>query len=120
MSQRRRSWKKYDAATIARLLKQGRGSGEGATYQPWLRVQDVPSRGLSSRVRGWKTKMLLRTTHHCGNVRARDQVRPYASHGVSLIHHGRQSGCTGCLCSATAQDHQQRTQNEQRQYQDRR
>lgn len=28
---------------------------QGADYQPWLNVQDVPSRGLSSRVRGWKT-----------------------------------------------------------------
>jgi TnsA-like endonuclease N terminal/TnsA endonuclease C terminal len=28
--------------------------GEGATYKPWLRVQDVPSLGRVHRVKGWK------------------------------------------------------------------
>ncbi len=36
-------------------LKDGRGQGRGVNYKPWLRIQDVPSRGLASRVRCWKT-----------------------------------------------------------------
>lgn len=40
---------------LARRLRQGRGRGHGKDYRPWLTVRDVPSRGLSSRVRGWKT-----------------------------------------------------------------
>lgn len=40
---------------IEKRLKDGRGEGRGTTYQPWLRIQDVPSQGLASRVKGWKT-----------------------------------------------------------------
>jgi TnsA-like endonuclease N terminal/TnsA endonuclease C terminal len=40
---------------IKKRLKQGRGQGRGADYQPWLRIQDVPSQGLSTRIKGWKT-----------------------------------------------------------------
>jgi hypothetical protein len=40
---------------IKRRLKEGRGQGRGADYQPWLRIQDVPSQGLATRVKGWKT-----------------------------------------------------------------
>lgn len=40
---------------IARRIEQGRGQGEGAQYQPWLSVRDVPSLGLSSVIPGWKT-----------------------------------------------------------------
>jgi len=40
---------------IDKRLKQGRGQGRGADYQPYLRVQDVPSQGLATRIRGWKT-----------------------------------------------------------------
>lgn len=43
------------ATTIERRLKEGRGSGKGANYNPWLHIQDVPSQGLSSRIKGWKT-----------------------------------------------------------------
>ncbi len=32
----------------------------GADYQPWLLIQDVPSLGLVSRIKGWKTKRV----HH--------------------------------------------------------
>jgi hypothetical protein len=42
-------------ATIKNRIKQGRGSGRLATYKPWLLVQDVPSRGLACRAKGWKT-----------------------------------------------------------------
>jgi hypothetical protein len=43
------------SARIERLIKQGRGSGQGANYQPWLRTQDVSSLGFTNRVPGWKT-----------------------------------------------------------------
>lgn len=41
---------------IERRLRAGYGQGVGAEYQPWLRVQDVPSKGDVFRVAGWKTK----------------------------------------------------------------
>src|SRR5271165_5097213 len=44
-----------DTATITRWRKAGRGQGEGATYHPWLTVQDVPSTGFSQQLDGWKT-----------------------------------------------------------------
>ena len=34
---------------ISKRIKDGRGQGMGKDYQPWLTIQDVPSRGgLSS------------------------------------------------------------------------
>ncbi|HTL89558.1 MAG TPA: TnsA endonuclease N-terminal domain-containing protein [Leptolyngbya sp.] len=49
-----------NAATTENRLKEGRGHGKGAHYKPWLHIQDVPSQGLSSRIKGWKTGR----THH--------------------------------------------------------
>lgn len=49
-----------DERTIARRLKEGRGSGFGKDYKPWIYVHDIPSKGLSTRVQGWKTERL----HH--------------------------------------------------------
>ncbi|ACC76033.1 heteromeric transposase endonuclease subunit TnsA [Paraburkholderia phymatum] len=40
---------------IDRYVAQGYGQGVGADYKPWLRVQDVPSRGRSRKVHGLKT-----------------------------------------------------------------
>lgn len=40
---------------IARLIKEGRGQGTGKDYIPWLKIQDVPSDGRSSRCLGWTT-----------------------------------------------------------------
>ncbi|NPT62317.1 heteromeric transposase endonuclease subunit TnsA [Paraburkholderia sp. 5N] len=40
---------------IDRYVAQGYGQGLGADYKPWLRVQDVPSRGRSRKVHGLKT-----------------------------------------------------------------
>lgn len=34
-----------------RLIRAGFGSGEGINYKPWLRVRDVPSRGVSAKIR---------------------------------------------------------------------
>lgn len=44
-----------DEARIAKWLKEGRGKGRGLTYKPWLRVQDLSSRGRSSRIPGTTT-----------------------------------------------------------------
>ncbi|MCA0170905.1 TnsA endonuclease N-terminal domain-containing protein [Bacillus sp. RAR_GA_16] len=40
---------------IERWIKEGRGKGEGENYKPWLTIRDVPSQGISSRIKGWKT-----------------------------------------------------------------
>ena len=45
----------FDEGKIQRFLKEGRGQGTGADYQPWLTIQDVSSKGLSSRILGRKT-----------------------------------------------------------------
>lgn len=52
---RRRYHYAFDATKHKRFLKEGRGRGEGKDYLPWVHVQDVPSRGFSSRIKGWKT-----------------------------------------------------------------
>jgi hypothetical protein len=49
-----------DEAKIYRRLSEGRGSGNGGDYKPFLRVQDVPSLGRRSRILGRKTGRL----HH--------------------------------------------------------
>jgi hypothetical protein len=45
---------------IDKRIKEGRGQATGVEYQPWLRIQDVPSQGLVHRIKGWKTGRL----HH--------------------------------------------------------
>lgn len=39
-----------------KLIKEGRGQGIGAEYKPWIRIQDVPSLGRATRLKGIKTK----------------------------------------------------------------
>ena len=46
--------------SIAKRIKEGRGIGRLGNYKPWLHIQDVPSLGLSSRIKGWKTQRV----HH--------------------------------------------------------
>jgi len=46
--------------SIEAKLKEGRGLGEGKNYVPWLKVHEVPSKGLSFMILGWKTKRV----HH--------------------------------------------------------
>lgn len=41
-------------------IKEGRGSGHGCDYKPWLTVRDVPSEGRSHRIFGHKSQR----THH--------------------------------------------------------
>jgi hypothetical protein len=52
MAKRKRATSK---TTIENRLKERRGQGKGANYNPWIHIQDVPSQGLSSRIKGWKT-----------------------------------------------------------------
>lgn len=40
----------------SRALKNGRGLGTGTDYLPWLRVNDIPSRGKSTKIYGIKTE----------------------------------------------------------------
>lgn len=50
MSKRKRS------SQIEKWIKEGRGSGIGSDYKPWIRIQDVSSLGRSHRLKGIKTK----------------------------------------------------------------
>lgn len=40
---------------IEKLIKEGRGQGTGNEYQPWILIQDVPSLGRATRLKGIKT-----------------------------------------------------------------
>jgi TnsA endonuclease-like protein len=55
---------KRDRGSSSRVNKrreiEGRGSGRGTNYKPWLVIQDVPSIGLATRDKGWKTQRI----HH--------------------------------------------------------
>jgi hypothetical protein len=57
MAKRRRE---TNQITIDKRIREGRGQGRGSDYKPWLLVQDVPSQGLGTRIKGWKTKRV----HH--------------------------------------------------------
>lgn len=45
---------------IKKWIKEGRGQGEGADYIPWLKIQDIASKGYATRDKGWKTNRI----HH--------------------------------------------------------
>lgn len=45
---------------LDRHIAKGYGAGEGENYLPWLRIQDVPSRGRSRKVQGTKVNRI----HH--------------------------------------------------------
>jgi len=51
---RRRKYQ-FDEAKVQKYVAEGRGSGDGAYYNPWLKITDLPSRGRSHRVFGIKT-----------------------------------------------------------------
>ncbi|MCC2456495.1 TnsA endonuclease N-terminal domain-containing protein [Bacillus cereus] len=40
---------------MEKWIKEGRGTGIGADYQPWLKIHDVSSLGRSTRLKGIKT-----------------------------------------------------------------
>ncbi len=46
---------------IAQRAKNGRGSGEGVNYTPWLYVQEFSSKGTQTRIRGFKEKRTVHT-----------------------------------------------------------
>lgn len=48
------------AKSIERRIKEGRGQGHFSNYKPWLTIHDVPSYGVVTRIRGWKSNRL----HH--------------------------------------------------------
>jgi hypothetical protein len=48
-------------ADILRHAKDGFGQGEGSSYKPWVRVQDIPSLGRSRKVPGIKSGRLHHT-----------------------------------------------------------
>lgn len=52
--------RKTNEQTIVRRQKEGRGQGDGASYKPWLTIQDVSSQGLTHRIKGWTTERV----HH--------------------------------------------------------
>lgn len=40
---------------IEKMIKEGYGSGIGSEYKPWIKIQDLPSLGRVTRVKGIKT-----------------------------------------------------------------
>ena len=38
------------------MIQEGYGTGVGSTYKPWIKIQDVPSLGRVTRIKGIKTK----------------------------------------------------------------
>jgi hypothetical protein len=57
MAKRDTSW---TMAKYKRFLSENRGAGQLASYKPWLSIQDFPSKGRVSRIKGWKTNRI----HH--------------------------------------------------------
>lgn len=51
---------KHPELKFAKWVREGRGSGRGRDYKPWLTVRDVPSQGRSHRIFGHKAQR----THH--------------------------------------------------------
>ncbi|WP_239748509.1 TnsA endonuclease N-terminal domain-containing protein [Mammaliicoccus sp. A-M2] len=47
--------KRTRTSKIEKWIKEGRGSGIGSDYKPWLNIQDVSSLGRSTRLKGIKT-----------------------------------------------------------------
>ncbi len=47
--------RRYSESTTDKRMKEGRGQGRGAKYNPWVYTHDVPSRGRAWRTKGWKT-----------------------------------------------------------------
>lgn len=51
--------REWNDTTIKRFLKEGRGQGQGATYKPWLQVQDISSQGRSTRTFSNKSQRVV-------------------------------------------------------------
>ncbi|WP_160909991.1 TnsA endonuclease N-terminal domain-containing protein [Pontibacillus yanchengensis] len=52
--------RQVNSKKIDKWLKEGRGQGELKDYHPWLTIRDVPSKGVVTRSKGWKTNRV----HH--------------------------------------------------------
>ena len=52
MAKHTRAW---NESIYQRYIYEGRGQGVGADYTPWIRIQDFPSNGMVSRVKGSTT-----------------------------------------------------------------
>ncbi|MGE7694967.1 TnsA endonuclease N-terminal domain-containing protein [Lysinibacillus sp. NPDC094177] len=52
MSKRKYGWSEDKRS---RYIKEGRGQGELSNYIPWIKIQDISSRGNVSRLMGWTT-----------------------------------------------------------------
>ena len=52
MGKRRAKW---SSELYHKRIKEGRGQGEGKDYKPWITIQDIPSKGVCSRILGMKT-----------------------------------------------------------------
>jgi TnsA endonuclease C terminal./TnsA endonuclease N terminal. len=50
----------WTIAKYKRFLSENRGAGNFDTYKPWLTIQDFPSKGRVSRLKGWKSHRI----HH--------------------------------------------------------
>lgn len=48
--------KRKNVLESEKRIKEGRGLGEGEAYKPWITIQDFPSSGRVSRIKGIKTK----------------------------------------------------------------
>lgn len=48
--------KRKRSINIDKMIKEGRGQGVEAEYKPWIRIQDVPSLGRATRLKGIKTR----------------------------------------------------------------
>lgn len=48
--------KRKRTSKVEKWIKEGRGTGSGSSYIPWLRIQDVSSSGRSTRLKGIKTQ----------------------------------------------------------------
>ncbi|UPM54532.1 TnsA endonuclease N-terminal domain-containing protein [Gottfriedia acidiceleris] len=65
MAKHKNSWTEE---RIKKKIKEGKGTGEGINYKPWLTIQDFPSKGLVTRTVGWKTNRI----HHFFSKLERD------------------------------------------------
>jgi hypothetical protein len=43
------------SSMVEKWVSKGRGKGHREEYIPWVTVRDVPSKGISTRIKGWKT-----------------------------------------------------------------
>lgn len=79
MAKRKRD---FTSSTLQKRLKEGRGQGEGKDYLPWLFIQDVPSEGRATRLKGWTTGRM----HHLMSDLERDlfYILDFADHVTDI------------------------------------